>query len=176
MNIKIRTFTTFLAIFLMVSNALASGGMDLLDQENTEEVQGTKKSRCPQQTPEGWSTQQYIDHYLKDSKGNGDTAWFKSYADRYCEADPFQNLDRRDAEHYLWSYQDVQKNSYQWLPSIIRTVGYSTVKVPKYYGKAGYNNARSALGYKRGDNTTQPTMSELYWGLKGSQDALFGLD
>ena len=54
-----------------------------------------------------------------------------AYQDRHQEG--FQNLERRDAEHYLWSKQDVDGNSYQYVPSMIRTAGYSAIKTGQYW-------------------------------------------
>ena len=193
MNNQIRMIMAIIVMFLMTNIALAEG-MDLLDQEKKEEVESVqepttepateptettepaKKPTCPMDTPDGMTTKEYIDFYLKNNKGNAENAWGNAYIDRRCEPDPYQNFERRDAEHYLWSLQDVRSNNYQYLPSLIRTTGYSIFKIGDYYTRTGINKVRKSLGKEEISNTTKPTIDELLWGYKGSQDALFGLD
>ena len=125
-----------------------------------------------QNIPDDLTTEEYVTRYLEMAEGDADKAWDMAYADRYQEG--FQNLQRRDAEHYLWSKADVDKNSYQWLPSMIRTTGYSVMKVGQYWGIEGINKVRTMTGKNEIDNTTRPTMDEFVWGIRGSQDSLFG--
>ena len=155
-------------------------------QFSSEELQGMNDPSSHQipagrpyspNTPESWQTSQYIDHYLNENKGDTKKAWADSYDDRQFERKPFDNKWRRDAEHYLWSYDDVSKNNYQWAPAIVRATGYSAVKYGQYYGTEVYNGGRQAVGLAPVVNdTTKPTISELGWGIKGANDALFGRD
>ena len=73
----------------------------------------------------------------------------------------------RNAEHYLYSYGEVQKNSYAWGPMLVNSVGYHSTKfwanVGEYYGLVN-----SPWTY------SNPTTDELKAGLEGAQDALNG--
>ena len=187
-------FLNLFCLLCLFSNPLLAedSPVDLLDKQ-TEEVKTTttvrdeptttvgdkattKKYTASPDAPDGLTTQQYVDYYLKQNNGNAEAAWGHAYRDRLNEGEAFQNLQRRDAEHYLWSLQDVNGNSYQWLPSMIRTTGYSVVKIGQYWGTEGVNSVRGVFGADEVKNTTRPTMDEFVWGIKGSHHALFGMD
>jgi hypothetical protein len=145
---------------------------DSSDGISAAQTAQTAKDKLFYHIREDLTTQEYVEKYLELANGDADAAWSMAYQDRHQEG--YQNLQRRDAEHYLWSKQDVDGNSYQWAPSMIRTTGYSIVKIGQYWGIKGVNGVRKIAGAKEISNTTRPTIDEFMWGIKGSNDALFG--
>ena len=79
--------------------------------------------------------------------------------------------EMRNAEHYLYSYQNVMNNSYKWGVMHGLTVGYNTVKfwanVAEYWGED--------FGVDSPFTYSPPTNDELKSGFEGSNDALFGM-
>jgi len=93
--------------------------------------------------------------YLDKNKTPYD-AWASALADRKGKA---SDSVERDAEHYLYSYMEVQDNSYNWGPMIVLTAGYSAYK--------------GVYGYPSGNNS-KPSFNELSAGIEGANDGLFG--
>ena len=70
------------------------------------------------------TAQQYQEKYGKD-------AWSKIRQDRdstkpVAQGSPAEAM--RNAEHYLYAYGEVQKNSYAWGPMLVNSVGYHATK------------------------------------------------
>jgi RHS repeat-associated protein len=107
--------------------------------------------------------QQYLDKYGAD-------AWDKIRGDRNSTQPviPGTNSEAmRNAEHYLYNYNNIQRNSYSWGPDLALTIGY---EVTKFWANVGdyYGAVKSPWGY------SVPTSDELEAGIEGANDALFG--
>lgn len=117
--------------------------------------------------------------YLNDSGGDGGDAWNDIRGDRDStkpvvpgSAGSDHSEEIRNAEHYLYSYSEVQDNSYYWGPMHTLTTGYNTVKfwsnVAEYWGEG--------VGIDSPWTYSMPTSDELDAGYAGANDALFGRD
>ena len=109
------------------------------------------------------TAQQYQEKYGKD-------AWSKIRQDRdstkpVAQGSPAEAM--RNAEHYLYAYGEVQKNSYAWGPMLVNSVGYHATKFWANVAE-NYGLANSPWTY------SDPTTDELKAGLEGAQDALNG--
>jgi len=73
----------------------------------------------------------------------------------------------RDAEHYLYVYENVDSNNYTWGLNLAYSVGYNALKF--WVNVADYYKVmHSPWGY------SPNTLDELEAGLEGPNDALFG--
>lgn len=73
----------------------------------------------------------------------------------------------RNAEHCLYSYSNVEANSYMWGPMVVNSVGYQATN---FWANVGvyYGVMHSPWSY------SIPTNDELKAGIEGADDALFG--
>lgn len=109
--------------------------------------------------------QEYLEKYGVDG------AWSEAIADRRdFQGDIYigtRDEALRNAEHYLWAYEQVNRNSYSWGPLHVQTVGYNTAK---FWGNVADSYGAINSPYKK----TWPTHDELKAGIEGTNDALFG--
>jgi len=107
--------------------------------------------------------QQYLDKY-------GAGAWDKIRRDRDSTKPVILGTgseSMRNAEHYLYTYGNVQRSSYSWGLNLGLTVGYQATKF--------WVNAADYYGVMHSPWTNSvPTSDELASGLEGANDALFG--
>lgn len=118
--------------------------------------------------PEGLETDAYIAQYLTGAKQDACEAWSHSYLDRDHEDPPFQNLERRDAEHYLlnkcWVGKSGKAGFLVYLGMLVTTTGYTGVK---YLQTAA---ATTGLVDKPG---TPPSGAEFWNGVRGAVDGFW---
>ena len=128
-------------------------------------------------TSENLTEEPYIDHYESASNGNAHEAWGLSYDDRMFEKVPFSNMERRGAEHYLLSKEQVRSSIFSFVPMVICTTRYSAVKMIDYYAIEGINKLRRLEGMPTlPHQVTKPTLGELASGYRGAFDGLPELD
>ena len=136
---------------------------------------GTALPALAPYTREGLSTDEYIGIYMGATRQDSCAAWEKSYSDRDAEKPPFQNLARRDAEHYLlnrcWISQQTNGVA-RWgvyYAMLITTAGYSAVK----YLDKGASVAANAVGIDYKGPGSDPTAAEFWHGVRGAVDGVW---
>jgi RHS repeat-associated protein len=105
----------------------------------------------------------YLDKY-------GDSAWNKIRQDRDSTQPviPGSHSEAmRNAEHYLYAYDNVSRNKYMWEPMIMLTVGYNTVK---FWANVGEDHGLVDSPW----TYSIPTSDEVRAGIEGANDALSG--
>lgn len=109
--------------------------------------------------------------FLIASDNDAGLAWsrIRSYRNSYKE----MREDVRNAEHYLYSLNEVRKNSYEWGLMHVRTIGYSSVK--------GTINTLGVLDEPYSGKNNSPfrkspaTIEEIKAGSIGANDGLYGV-
>jgi len=108
-------------------------------------------------------------------KKYGKEAWSKSRTDRNAgERGGNFSEELRNAEHYLYAYEQTAENSYNWGVMHLLTVGYSAVKATLNGG--GHVLDAMGLGNPSPFRGTPATWNELLDGFSGANDALFGVE
>lgn len=109
--------------------------------------------------------------FLIANNDNADLAW--SQIRNYRNSYPEMREDVRNAEHYLYSLNEVRKNSYEWGLMHAKTVGYSVVK--------GAVNIIGVLDEPYSGRNNSPfrnspaTIEEVKAGSIGANDGLYGI-